>query len=295
MSRNVSWRALRHNGLGTVAALALLAGQVSAHGLPPDLAFYGNYPNPAARCEAVTARETQRCVATVLRAEAACHLGAMPDDPCDAAAVDAKVNQARLTLTNRIRPHCSDQSANQLQFMNVDELLRDATNGCRGLEGTTLSAIDLPTRRGVTPVGVAQVQCTRAMGAAIIRVARSAFEIDRHTLAPIVRSLIGPAAKRSRVTRSRDRLNASAGSLARRLAPLCAAEDVTALYGLDAPAFLTTVGSLAHCATGAIYVQGEFVCPAPKCGNGIVEGDEFCDDANRTNGDTCPGDCTRAR
>jgi cysteine-rich repeat protein len=65
----------------------------------------------------------------------------------------------------------------------------------------------------------------------------------------------------------------------------------TALYGRSPRTFVTDIGARADCIGGLLYIQDAILCPAPVCGNGIIEMPETCDDGNTDNGDACPSSC----
>lgn len=43
---------------------------------------------------------------------------------------------------------------------------------------------------------------------------------------------------------------------------------------------------------GGLYVQDALRCPAARCGNGMEERGEECDDGNAIETDACRADCT---
>ncbi|MGH7787703.1 MAG: hypothetical protein ACRERC_12595, partial [Candidatus Binatia bacterium] len=74
----------------------------------------------------------------------------------------------------------------------------------------------------------------------------------------------------------------------------CAEPTFQALYGRDIASFATDLASRAACLAGGVYVQGAVVCPAARCGNGMKEPTEDCDDLNRDDADGCRADCRLA-
>jgi cysteine-rich repeat protein len=79
----------------------------------------------------------------------------------------------------------------------------------------------------------------------------------------------------------------------RRILRGCDASTFTAAYGRHPDVYADRMTQLAGCIASAFYVQDRVPCPAPVCGNRIVESTEECDDGNAEPGDGCDTECTR--
>src|SRR5258706_12588679 len=95
------------------------ASAVWAHGTPPDLAFYGDFPAEAVRCERTITQAAARCVSAVVAARSACMNAQLEGAACDTLAVDATVQAARQRAHDAIQSACTDQTAGILQFGTV--------------------------------------------------------------------------------------------------------------------------------------------------------------------------------
>jgi cysteine-rich repeat protein len=70
--------------------------------------------------------------------------------------------------------------------------------------------------------------------------------------------------------------------------------------GIDALAYVDAAGDLVSLeTTGTVNITAypgpspcRLDCTVPRCGDGIVDGGELCDDGNIEDGDGCPADCT---
>ena len=73
----------------------------------------------------------------------------------------------------------------------------------------------------------------------------------------------------------------------------CTSKDACVANGTCGATHVCTAGAAlaqgASCGTNLYCVANN--CVAPSCGDGVVEGNEECDDGNTTNGDGCDNDC----
>src|ERR1700687_441586 len=128
--------------LGALAGLGIVstAPPAAAHGIPPDLAFYGGFGPSAVRCQRVVARAASQCVAEVVQARDRCMNAQLGGGPCDAAPVDAAAQAADQHASDRIQRYCTEADAANLQFGTVADAQRDATKVCGELESAAVSA-----------------------------------------------------------------------------------------------------------------------------------------------------------
>lgn len=249
---------------------------------------WGGFRAETTRCQRVIAGAAARCAATAWDAQRACRSTELQGDVCDHEATQSIVDAARIKALDTIDDSCSERQAIDLQYLGSFDLQADVINFCRGWEAAAVSAVYGPF---TAPLSPAERDCSEAVAAVTDRLMHFVFRNRRQCMdriaslplqAPNRTSLLDVAAHRAHTAHDR---------LAARLAAGCGATTFVDLYGRTPETFVTDLSARADCVGGLLYIQDAVLCPAPVCGNRIVELPEDCDDGNTTDGDTCPATC----
>ena len=285
-------RAMRR--LSSVALAFFLisaADHALGHGVRLPFDQWGGFSPATVRCQRVIARSAGQCALTAWQLRRGCRDAVLRGGTCDEAATTAAIVAARLKSLDTIERYCSERQAIDLQYLSLSfDLPQDVIDFCRSWETAADSAVYGPIdRSGVPPP--AQLACVAAAAdsadALMQRVFRSRRQCmdriaDLPLTAPTRTALLGAVAQRV----------ADANAvLASRLAARCSAEQFAALYGRAPAVFIDSLSTRADCIGARFYIQDAVLCPAPICGNGIIEEPETCDDANTVDGDGCPSTC----
>jgi cysteine-rich repeat protein len=216
---------------------------------------------------------------------------------CDEDATDAAIEAARIAAVDRVGDVCSDQQAQNLVFLDRREAQLDVVTFCRELEDAVDSAVFRPLSAGATLPPYA-ARCIEAASLAATKLLRQGFDARERLLDRIALLSFSRSTKRAMVAESSAAMDDAAIALARNLSAACPPGAFAQTYGHDASAVLATIAGRADCLAGQVYAQAGVVCPAPQCGNGMVEFQpiqdrEECDDGNVLPGDGCSAVCTR--
>jgi cysteine-rich repeat protein len=137
--------------------------------------------------------------------------------------------------------------------------------------------------------------CLTAVARAVEQTLRLTARAQRAPLDRIAAQALTPSEKDRWITQARAGIAARHPMLAARIAGGCRGRPFSDLYGRSVDAFASDIAARAECLAGAVYVQGAVVCPPPRCGNGMQEPREECDDGNADDSDWCRSDCRRAQ
>jgi cysteine-rich repeat protein len=280
-----------------IALLAPLPAPVVGHGPPAPLNFWGAFGRRVARCQRVIARNAAVCALHAWEARRACRLAALRGGTCDEDATDAVIEAARIAAVDRVGDTCTDQQAQTLVFLDLREAQLDVVTFCRELEDAVESAIFRPLSV-TTSVPPYAARCLEAASLAATKLLRQGFDSRARLLDRIALLSFSRSAKLAMVAESSAAMADAATALGRDLSAACPPPAFAQTYGRDAMALLDTIAGRADCLAGQVYAQGGVVCPAPQCGNGMIEFQpiqdrEECDDGNVLSGDGCSALCTR--
>ena len=280
--------------LSLIAVALLLSGaSVWAHGTPPPLEFWGNYPRAVARCQASIGRAVDICVARAWAARRRCLDAEVDGGSCDQSATDAVVQAARTRARQVVTAGCTESQLSLLLFGGLAEAQNDILHACDDAQTALISAAYGPLLVGgtATPSPSASA-CIHATAAVAGRMARLAFGVRRRVLNRIAATPLLLTVKQGLIDGSAERIARLQQRAADVISRTCPTADFTALYGRLAQDLTAVIAPRADCMTALSYAQAVILCPAPVCGNGVQETGEACDDGNADDNDACRNDCT---
>lgn len=272
-----------------LALLGLPSGAL-AHGTPIDIAAWGRFPRPIARCQRVIGRAAAVCGLRVWRARRDCVLAPLRGAVCNLAATNAAMEGARLAALDDVSGSCTAMQVVNLQFLDVREAQADVIRFCRELDAAATSLV-LDPLATANPADL--TACGVPTATAATKLFGIAFRSRQRVLDRIAVSSIPARQKRALIAVSTRAIDDDAARLAAGIAATCPEERFTALYARPAADLLAAAADRADCLAGNAYAQGEVTCPPPVCGNRIRETGEECDDGNTVDGDGCSGSCSR--
>lgn len=271
-------------------ALLLAPRAAGAHGTPIDIASWGDFPLPIARCQRVIGRAAAVCGLRVWRVRRDCALAVARGGACDSAATDAAMEAARLAALDDVSGACSAMQVSNLQFVDVREAQADVIRFCRELDAAATSLV-------LDPLAAAPTDDVEACGVPAAQATTTLFAVSfrsrQRVLDRIAASTIPARRKRTMIGASTTEIADGAARLAGSIAATCPGERFTALYGRSPAQFLAAAAERADCLAGGAYAQGTVLCPQPVCGNRVRESGEECDDGNADDGDGCSASCLR--
>ena len=289
----------RFSALFAAVAVLLAGAPAFGHGEPLPLAVWGDFGPAAARCQRALGRASTQCALEVWALRRACIEPQLRGDACDLNATTLAVRDARQRALDKVEAYCDDTAATSLQFLGVHEALGDVTSICRQIERELLTAAYGPALTGssadyvVGTVDAGTAACLTAGATRATELLRFAGREQRQPLDRIASDAMPESAKTSQLARAQLRTARTRARIGARLAASCDAAAFADTYGRTIDAFLADVAARADCLTGGVYVQDALRCPAPRCGNGMEEAGEECDDGDADDGDTCRADCVR--
>jgi len=291
---------IRWSLIGAACGL-LIAGAprlVRAHGLPIPLAFWGGFDSTAAQCQHGIARAADICGRGAWHVRAACGTTALTGGICDTASDDAalqRIETAALSVYYRECPSAQDGKGilQVAGFGLASEAAIDITNFCESSATAVGSAV---YRAPLQNQPLAQLDanaraCVAATAKAATALLRVAYRSRRRALDLIATEMLTPSQKDTIVAQSTARIQAVEATLATRLSIACDPAIFQTVYNLSPAQVLAPIAQRADCLSASAYVQMQLLCPAPVCGNGMLESGEQCDDGNTTDGDGCDHAC----
>lgn len=278
--------------IASLVASWLLPWRAFAHGEPAQLAFWGNFSPAIAECQRHIGHAAAVCIARVVRARSECRLATEIGGTCDEEALDREVQTARSLARSIVRDHCTEQTVQNLRYLDINEALTDVIRVCRENDTAAESAIfDAAKTESVTLPPAQTAACLSAMRGAVSKLIASSMRERRFALDRIAATNVPFREKQGLIDHSGRRIDRGVSAAARAIERTCPADVVQALYGRGAATHLANVATRADCFAGAVYVQDGVVCPDPVCGNAIEEPGENCDDGNVMTGDGCDASC----
>jgi cysteine-rich repeat protein len=280
------------------ASLALLAGvlvppaSAYAHGGPPDITFWGPFPSGTTSCLRLMARATQRCVQEAMTLQHECMDAQLAGQPCDQAARDQNINAAKLAARSIVTTACTGGQLTELHFIDQDDAKADINKTCTDQPDAVMSVAYAPALAGGASAAMDDQarDCLVQTAANSRKLLHYIVRLKTRTLDLMAVNVIGPAKKKSLLSRADDHIAVALDKLAQRLVQAC--PNFEAIYGRSPSDILAAMTRVGDCVVGASYVQTSVACPAPVCGNGIKESGEQCDDDNTIDTDSCHNDCT---
>jgi cysteine-rich repeat protein len=278
-------------GLAAALLLACLvrADSARAHGTPVDLAFWGDFPPAVAACQRAIGSAAAACGLQTWRLQRQCGLDRLRGVGCDETAVDNGVQAARRAAQNVVTAACTTAQVSQLQFLGTFEAGMDVNTFCRDLQtaATSLLLDPLPA----APASAAALACVNATLRSVAKLFGASFRSRRRLLDRIAIGAFPPPRKRLMRDASTADIAAAATALQGEIDRSCAADTFSAFFRQTPAEVLAKLSTRADCLAGQTYAQGGILCPAPVCGNRMIERDEECDDGNAASGDGCNADC----
>jgi len=283
---------------GTVVVLALgLAGEAKGHGARLPFDQWGGFSTAAALCQRVIARSAAQCAAASWAARNACRVAQLVGQSCDEAATAKHISDAGIRALNTIDNYCSERQAIELQYLGSFDLQADVTKFCRAWTTAAESAVYRPFD-GSSNLSSIQRKCVAAAADAADGVMQSTFRNRRQCMDRIASTSLQDPNRMALLESATQRMSAAHDAVTTRLTARCGAAAFATLYGRTPGVFVAGLAQRADCIGGQFYIQNAVLCPAPVCGNGILEQpgdpmytDEDCDDGNTNDGDGCPSNC----
>jgi cysteine-rich repeat protein len=290
MQRARAQRTIHHRVAVPIAVLFSLTivSQASGHGVRLPFNQWGGFNASTARCQRMIARAATQCATTAWRARRDCRSAELAGQVCDQDATQAIVEAGRVSALNAIDDNCSEREVINLQYLSSFDLQADVISFCRSWETAATSAVF-----GLAPPTPTSAQrtCVEAAADATDAVMSFSFRTRRQCMDRIASLALDAPNRTGLLDVAGRRMNSAHDELVERLSARCGDEMFTALYGRSPRTFVTDIGARADCIGGLLYIQDAILCPAPVCGNGIIEMPETCDDGNTDNGDACPSSC----
>jgi cysteine-rich repeat protein len=276
-------------GALTLAVLLVVGlagpGAANAHGMRLPFAQWGGFSGPLLRCQRELARAAASCATTVWELRRQCRDSALAGGPpCDPTA-DPRRAAARSRALDAAEDACSERQFADVGFLGFFDVQTDLTTFCYGWPDTA-DALAYP------PEDVQlNRECAVAAADAASDAARYAFRARPRCLDHAASLPPAESGREALLVGATHGASAAGARIAARLARRC--PDFASRYGRTPTQFVELLLARADCIGGAFYIQDAVVCPAPVCGNRLVEPPETCDDGNTADGDACPSDCMR--
>ena len=262
-------------------ATAVLAPPAFAHGVRLPLSAWGGFEPAVLRCQRVVARAAARCAAAAWAARRACREAQLAGGTCDEQATAERIDAARRAALDAVDADCSERQAIALQFLGSFDLQQDLIAYCRGWE---LAADSAAFGRAT-----ASPACRRAAADAASDLLHRLTRTRRRAMDRLAGSPPADPRRPDWLLGATRRTAAVADRVATILAARCPAS--AAELGRDAAAVVAPLAARADCIGAAFYIQDALLCPAPTCGNFVIELPEECDDGNTISGDGCSDAC----
>lgn len=274
------------------ATLVLLAavGVAHAHGVRLPFADWGGFAPDVARCQRAIARAGARCASHSWALRQACRASLLAGRPCDEAKTAAAIAAVRRRTLDGVDAACTERQAIALQFLSIGfDLQSDLVDFCRESVDAVESGVFGPALGG-TSLSAAERTCVAATADAATQVMSFALRSRRGCMDQLAVIDRATPNREGEIAHADAHLGRAVARTSARLAARCGGA-FEPLYGRAPAELLAVLGQRADCVGSRFYIQDRVLCPAPVCGNGVVEPGEACDDGNATSGDRCAADC----
>jgi cysteine-rich repeat protein len=278
----------RYRAAALIATLVLLPQMGMAHGMRLPFGSWGGFAGDTLRCQRLMARAVAECAETAWSVRRECREGALDNgSPCTPDD-DPRISAARAKALNTVSDVCSSHILNNLQFLDYFiDVQPDVTNFCRHVwPDAADSLVFVPA---LSANGDAGRRCASAAGDAASDVMQYVFRSRRRCMDRTAAMPPSSPDRAAILTGAAHGFSAALQHVSARLAERC--PEMQAIYQRSAGELVDLLAQRADCLGGAFYIQDAVICPAPVCGNGIVEFPETCDDGNTADGDGCPSTC----
>jgi cysteine-rich repeat protein len=277
--------------------LLLAAGAAHAHDVAADLSVWGNFQPQVARCQRSVARAATLCVSGALAARNGCASAQLTGEPCDSAAVDARIQAVRQRARDLVARSCQPTELLTLRYIDLADAQTDVIDVCRQLETAAVSAAYNPAMLGGSiaampePADAECVETTARAGSALLRYAARARQRALDTIAS---TAMLRAEKLALIARSARAIDRAESLMKARVQYDCPGNSFEDLYGRSIETVLAGIAGRADYLAQQTYVQNAVVATPPVCGDGMqIVPSEECDDGNDYAGDGCTDTCTK--
>ncbi len=190
-------------------ALGLLAcvvrpTQLSAHGGPPDITFWGPFPSGTTHCLRMMGRATQRCVRRVLALQHACMDAELAGQSCDRTLRDQRIDAEKIAARSVVSTECTGGQLTELHFINPDDARTDITKTCTDQPNAVMSVVYAPATASAAaaPLDEAASKCLVQTSAYSRALLRYIVRLKTRTLDLMAVNVIGPAKKTALLKRA---------------------------------------------------------------------------------------------
>lgn len=286
--------AFRFAQIAGACAVALLAlsppRTAAAHGLPPlPLALWGPFADATVDCLRRLSQATQRCFNTTLTAHRRCIEARLDGRTCNEAARDATIAAARATAAAAVDASCRGGQLTELRFADAADARKDILLACSEAD-TALRMVYAPALNPVQGPALSRSDrhCIAHVGASASKLLMATVHEHSRVFDTVAVHILMPSQKLGRLSRANQRLAAVRNRMEPRMSTFC---DGATVYDGDPGASLALLERRSSCVLSSVYFHTSVTCPIAVCGDGIVDGDEECDDGNGIDADGCRSDC----
>jgi cysteine-rich repeat protein len=197
---------------------------------------------------------------------------------------DAHISAAKAVASGAVDAACTGGQLTELRFADFADAKADIVRGCVGEADAVISllypaaVVDAPSSCRITASQLGRKLVRRGL-------ADSSRALNR-----IAKRIVPPSGRFALINAARARAARAGEMCAGRLRRQCAQFEAT--YGRSPEEWVEVLAERSDCVAYATYFQTAVSCPFPKCGNGIKEFDEACDDGNQVDTDACRNDCS---
>jgi len=249
-------------------------------------AEWGGFDAGTLRCQRIVARAATDCAATAWQIRRACRETALAGAACVPDS-DPRISAARSAALDAVDSACTEHQLGNLQFLGYFDSHLDVTNFCQHVwPDAADSVVFVPA---LASKGDAGRRCGEAAADAASEVMQYIFRSRRRCMDRAADMSRTSPERAALLTRAARGATFALQRVVARLALRC--PEIDSIYGRSAAALVDVLAQRADCLGGAFYIQDAVICPAPVCGNGVIEFPETCDDGNTADGDGCPSNC----
>ncbi len=274
-----------------LVSLALWPTPVVAHGGLQSLEMWGNFRPQAAYCQRIVGAAAASCALQVARLRQDCLEAQAGGLECTESATTAAIAAARRAALDLVDEDCTESTLITIGYTGNFDFQADLVNFCRQWEAVSSSAAFGTVALGNGALEPGDYECVAATAASVAKLARVIFDTWRTTMNRIAVRAWELESKHTMIDNCSARVENLESDAADALLGRCNPSRFEAIYHRSAAQLIHDVVARANCFPAAFYLQDKLTCPAPICGNWIIEPGEECDDGNTVAGDGCDGEC----